>query len=129
MYAWCTERAGTFCPSPHHSKPILGENVTRVDLFAPLHVHAHPRREHTHSHQADGEHGLPGDSTRLGQDGRCGFLVDSVEQCARRMVELLQDQSLAGRLAEAGREHVRENFLITRHTRDYLELACRQLAG
>jgi trehalose synthase len=26
------------------------------------------------------------------------------------------------RMGEAGREHVRENFLITRHLRDYLSL-------
>jgi trehalose synthase len=56
------------------------------------------------------------------QDGRSGFLVTSAEECAARCLELLRDPALRKRMAAAGREHVRENFLITRDLRDQLEL-------
>lgn len=54
--------------------------------------------------------------------GRTGFLVDSVEDCAEHCLELLRDPALRARLGAAGREHVRENFLITRDLRDHLRL-------
>ena len=53
------------------------------------------------------------------QDGVSGYLVDSVEECADRVTELLQQPELAERMGKAGHEHVRENFLITRYLRDY----------
>jgi trehalose synthase len=56
------------------------------------------------------------------QDGTSGYLVSSVEECADRCVTLLKDRSLRARMAAAGREHVRENFLITRDLRDQLDL-------
>ena len=56
------------------------------------------------------------------QDGVSGYLVSSPEECAERSVELLRDPALRKRTAAAGREHVRENFLITRDVRDQLEL-------
>jgi trehalose synthase len=55
-------------------------------------------------------------------DGKTGFLVDTVESCAERTQLLLQDLDLNHQMGEAGREHVREHFLITRHLKDYLEL-------
>jgi len=61
-------------------------------------------------------------------DGQTGFLVDSVEDCADRVLHLLQHPEEAARMGAAGREHVRRNFLITRHLRDYLDLF-RRLAG
>jgi trehalose synthase len=54
--------------------------------------------------------------------GRTGFLVDSVEDCAEHCLELLRDADLRARLGTAGRDHVRENFLITRDLRDHLQL-------
>jgi trehalose synthase len=54
--------------------------------------------------------------------GRTGFLVDSVEDCAEHCLELLRDPALRARMGTAGREHVRENFLITRDLRDHLRL-------
>jgi trehalose synthase len=38
------------------------------------------------------------------------------------MRQLLQQPALAKRLGENGREHVRNNFLLTRHLRDYMLL-------
>jgi len=47
-------------------------------------------------------------------DGVGGVLVDSVQECAAGMLELLGDRKLAGELGERGREHVRERFLLPR---------------
>ena len=56
------------------------------------------------------------------EDGVSGYLVDSVEECAERVTELLQAPELAERMGKAGHEHVRKNFLITRYLRDYLRI-------
>lgn len=48
------------------------------------------------------------------EDGENGFLVDSPEDCGARIVELLQDPALRARFGAAGRETVRERFLLTR---------------
>lgn len=61
-------------------------------------------------------------------EGGGGFLVDSVEQCARRTLELLADPELRRALGEAGREHVRERFLLTRLLADDLRLYAALLA-
>ncbi|MFQ6031122.1 MAG: glycosyltransferase [Dehalococcoidia bacterium] len=54
------------------------------------------------------------------EDGDSGFLVDSPEQCAERIVSLLEDRPLAARIAVAGTERVRSNFLLPRLLADYL---------
>ena len=51
---------------------------------------------------------------------RTGMLVHSVEGCAVQIARVLRTPDLARRLATAGREHVRDNFLHTREARDYL---------
>ncbi len=51
-----------------------------------------------------------------------GYIVHSVEGAAFRVRHLLRNRGLIGRLGVAGREHVRRNFLITRHLADYLGL-------
>ena len=56
------------------------------------------------------------------QDGVSGYLVTSPEECAARSLDLLRDPALRKRMAQAGREHVRQNFLITRDLRDQLQL-------
>jgi trehalose synthase len=56
------------------------------------------------------------------EDGVSGYLVSSVAEAAARTVELLRDPDLRSRMAEAGRERVRERFLITRDLRDQLRL-------
>jgi len=55
-------------------------------------------------------------------DGETGFLVDSVEACGEKTLYLLQHPQESAQMGEAAREHVRENFLTTRHLSDYLEL-------
>ncbi len=55
-------------------------------------------------------------------DGETGFLVDSVEACAEKTLILLQHPDRAEEMGEAAREHVRRNFLTTRHLADYLQL-------
>ncbi len=61
-------------------------------------------------------------------DGVTGYLVSTTDECADRVVELMRDPALAARMGEAGREFVREHFLITRYLRDYLRIF-RTLAG
>ncbi len=55
-------------------------------------------------------------------DGKTGFLVDSIDGCAEKTLELLRNPQLNNEMGQAGREHVRKNYLITRHLRDYLNL-------
>jgi trehalose synthase len=54
--------------------------------------------------------------------GVTGFLVHSSEGAAFRIRQLLNNPAMAARLGERGREHVRNNFLITREVRDYLAI-------
>ncbi|HCA81318.1 MAG TPA: glycosyl transferase family 1 [Bacteroidetes bacterium] len=51
-----------------------------------------------------------------------GLLSHTVEGTAFALKQLLQNPSYANNLGKNGREHVRRNFLITRHLRDYLLL-------
>ncbi len=56
------------------------------------------------------------------QDGENGFLVRNEDEAAERVVELLRDEELRDEMGWNGREHVKKNFLITRHVIDYLDL-------
>lgn len=51
-----------------------------------------------------------------------GLLSHTVEGTAFALKQLLQNPVFANNLGKNGREHVRKNFLITRHLRDYLLL-------
>lgn len=51
-----------------------------------------------------------------------GFLVDTPEGAAERTRFLLQSPHVVNEMGERGHRFVRENFLITRHLRDYLTL-------
>jgi trehalose synthase len=55
-------------------------------------------------------------------DGESGFLVDGVADCAQRSLEILGDPALGKRLGRAGKETVRQKFLMPRLLRDWLEL-------
>jgi trehalose synthase len=57
-----------------------------------------------------------------------GLLVRSPEGAAQAIKQLLANPDFAHELGEYGREHVRQNFLLTRHLTDYLcaFLAVRQ---
>jgi len=54
-------------------------------------------------------------------DGKNGYLVNSPTECADRTIKLLRDPKLREEMGKAGIEHVRENFLITRHLMDYIK--------
>ena len=54
--------------------------------------------------------------------GKTGYLVHTVEGTAAAIRRVLNNPLEAAQLARNGREHVRQNFLITRHIRDYMAL-------
>ncbi|HVM32657.1 MAG TPA: glycosyltransferase [bacterium] len=54
--------------------------------------------------------------------GKTGYLVHTIEGTAVAIRHVLDHPAEAAALARNGREHVRQNFLITRHTRDYMSL-------
>ena len=56
------------------------------------------------------------------RDGENGFLVDTVEQAAARIVELVKDPKLRQKLGGKARETVRERFLLTRLMEEWLDL-------
>src|SRR5256714_1709662 len=56
------------------------------------------------------------------EDGEDGFLVESAEQCAERMLRLLGDPDELARMGRRGHEIVRERFLTFRELRDILEM-------
>jgi trehalose synthase len=56
------------------------------------------------------------------EDGDSGYLVDSVEQCAARVTELLADPALRTRMGSAARERVRANYLTPREIEDHLRM-------
>jgi trehalose synthase len=51
-----------------------------------------------------------------------GYLVESVAECVEKTVHLLESPAEARELGAAGREHVREHFLITRVVADEFRL-------
>jgi trehalose synthase len=55
-------------------------------------------------------------------DGESGYLVSSVEECAERSLQILNDPGLGRRLGRAGKEAVRQRFLMPRLLRDWLRL-------
>ena len=61
-------------------------------------------------------------------DGSNGYLVSSPEECARRIVTLLQDKDLASYIGAAGRASVRRRFLLPRLALDYLKVAKAHIA-
>jgi trehalose synthase len=56
------------------------------------------------------------------ENGVSGYLVDTVEQCAQRTLDILKDPALGKALGRAGKEHVRKHFLTPRYLRDYLRI-------
>lgn len=55
-------------------------------------------------------------------NGVTGFLVHSPEGAARRTMQLLANPGLGRTMGENGHRHVKRNFLLTRHLKDYLFL-------
>ncbi len=56
------------------------------------------------------------------EDGVNGFLVSSVEQAARRTVQLLKDRKLREEMGQKAKETVRNNFLMSRYVEQDLEV-------
>jgi trehalose synthase len=56
------------------------------------------------------------------QNGISGYLVDTVDDCAERSLDILQDPALGKALGRRGKEHVRKHFLTPRYLRDYLRI-------
>lgn len=56
------------------------------------------------------------------EDGLTGYLVNTVEECAERVLHLLRNPMLAREISEKGREKVRKNFLVTRNILNYMAL-------
>jgi len=55
-------------------------------------------------------------------NGETGFLVNSVEEAAEKTLYLLKHPEEAKEMGKKGKEHVKENFLVTKHLKKYLEL-------
>ena len=55
-------------------------------------------------------------------DGETGYLVDDVEGCAKRIVDLLSDREEAMEMGRVARAFVKEHFLSTRDLDDHLAL-------
>jgi trehalose synthase len=51
-----------------------------------------------------------------------GFLVSSIEETAKRIVQLVKDKELRDEMGNKARETVRKNFLLTRYLEQYLDL-------
>jgi len=56
------------------------------------------------------------------EDGVTGYLVDTVEECARKVLRLLRNLSIAEEMEKAGREKVQKEYLITNKILNYLRL-------
>jgi trehalose synthase len=55
-------------------------------------------------------------------DGETGFLVDTVDEAAEKTLHLLEHTNKAEEMGKNGKEHVKTDFLVTRHLKDYLKL-------
>jgi trehalose synthase len=62
-------------------------------------------------------------------DGENGFLVNSVEEAAKRIIQLLTDVQLRKRLGSRARQTVCEKFLMSRLLEDWIELLGGVQAG
>ena len=56
------------------------------------------------------------------EDGVSGFLVTTAQETAERTIQLLDDEKLAQRMGEKGKEIVRKKFLLPRLLRDHLKV-------
>jgi trehalose synthase len=55
-------------------------------------------------------------------NGETGFLVDTVQEAAEKVLYVLEHPGEAKLMGEKGRDHIAQNFLITRYLEDYLRL-------
>ncbi len=64
------------------------------------------------------------------KDGENGFLVDPYDHStmAERVMDIIGDRTLREKMGEKAIQHVKENFLITRHLENWLDLAIELLS-
>lgn len=62
-------------------------------------------------------------------DGVTGLTGWSAEELAGKVLLLLRNEKLRIKLGETGREHVKQNFVITKHVARYLSLFIKLLRG
>jgi trehalose synthase len=55
-------------------------------------------------------------------EGKTGYLIESTEECAQRILDLLNHPEIAAKMGSEGKRHVAQNFLITKCLRNYLTL-------
>ncbi|MBN1792745.1 glycosyltransferase [Candidatus Woesearchaeota archaeon] len=55
-------------------------------------------------------------------NGKNGYIIKDLNDGAEKAIKILEDSALRKELGRNGREHVKNNFLITRHLEDYLNL-------
>jgi trehalose synthase len=58
-------------------------------------------------------------------EGKNGYLVENIGECAEKIIILMKDEKLRKEMGEFGKQYVKENFLITRHLLDYIRLLNR----
>jgi trehalose synthase len=58
-------------------------------------------------------------------DGENGFLVDTVDQAAESIVQILKNPSVGERLGRRARETVRQKFLLSRLLEDWIDLLAK----
>jgi trehalose synthase len=56
------------------------------------------------------------------EDGVNGFLVNSIEEAAKRIVQIVKDKKMGKNMGQKAKETVRKNFLMTRLVEQYLDL-------
>ncbi|NIP44415.1 MAG: glycosyltransferase [candidate division Zixibacteria bacterium] len=56
------------------------------------------------------------------QDGENGFLVDTVDETADRILKLLKDDKLRDEMGRKARETVKDRYLLSRYLENYLDL-------
>lgn len=55
-------------------------------------------------------------------DGKTGFLIKTNTEAAKRCIQLLKNPDLRRKLGKQGKEHVKKNFLITKHLQDHINV-------
>jgi len=55
-------------------------------------------------------------------NGKTGFLIRNRKEGIKKALQLLKDNKLRIKIGNAAHEHVKKNFLITRHLQDYINL-------
>ncbi len=55
-------------------------------------------------------------------NGKTGYIIKDCKEGVKKAVNLIEDKKLREKMGKAGHEHIKKNFLITRHLQDYINL-------